>query len=157
MGVCTACSVLLDYCQTCSGTAAGTCSACISTAYWVNAGNCELCDPHLAHCIRCSPTGDACTQCLPAYYVDPADSTMCTTCNVSPTLANCVECTSDTVCTKCVTGTHFLDAATCHLCSTTLTDCVICDDNATCTQCDTNAYLSGAACVKCNLIHGECL
>lgn len=95
--------------------------------------------------------------CLPAFFVDPIDGKTCKTC--SPTLANCVECSTHEICTKCDADTHFLrtEDKKCYPCSDNITDCAKCTGNLTCTECLVGSYLVGIACDRCTNVDPNCL
>ena len=158
-------------CKVC--TSSGSCTTCFSTYYKDGTGTCTICPPG---CVCTDYTNNlssvGCTSCIVdgQYYYS---SNSCVACE-----ANCLACSSTTICTKCDNPNHyFISTADCIYsgdgCSTTgVTGCSIkkdgymidgsnitqkctdigatnCSPVATAIACESNYYLSSGNCIQC--------
>jgi hypothetical protein len=105
---------VVDYCSKCS-TFEGKCSTCEATYAVASSGACEcpstllavegLCIKCTENCVKCSLT--TCLQCASLYYKGTDDQCY-------PCIQDCLECTSQTTCSRCKAGME-LDSGVCQV------------------------------------------
>eukprot|EP00702_Spironucleus_salmonicida_P001568 EST42859.1 Cysteine-rich protein [Spironucleus salmonicida] len=141
-------------CQTCkngnflNGT---TCSACVSGQTMActcgSVKNCSTCAADMSKCKTCinnfDPSGGTpCEKCLSGFFKETKDgSETCTACS-----ANCITCTSSSVCTGCENG-FSINSNKCVSCADE--NCTTCTANKdTCTVCKADFSVENNKCEK---------
>ena len=124
-GTCTVCSNSTDFRVL---SPAGRCVA--MDGYFDDGTNNPLAKPCDHNCKTCVTSAVQCTSCFSGHFVN--SSTKC-----EPCAANCEDCTSATICTKCV-AMYELDASNGCVSSincSLITNCVLCNISNGCMQC----------------------
>ena len=160
-------------CENCLGTTCNLCSTgfliynngcvdrCPSNMLSLNNQNCVLCTERFTNCSTC--TQDSCLSCVYGQLVNsscipcyPATFDLGGSC--TPCSSICTTCTSQVVCTSCVTNYYLLGSAcsaSCPRnmvpngtsCSTCLDKCAVCNQvTSVCEVCNAGVYLYNNLC-----------
>jgi hypothetical protein len=175
-GKCKVCNSGIANCNTCSGTGASlVCNTCAVGFVSKDAGkSCVPCS--ISGCAECSfTTSETCLRCtLPKILslsntcveactdkvnwvqdvtVNTAAAKKCRLCTEN-SVTNCIECSSQSVCTACKSSYYLAGPGTCTLCSTPISNCLQCamqEGGPKCSLCPETYRLDTKtnSCIKC--------